>query len=256
MIGSDKKKFLEIITSCSSVYRQEVDTSAIRIFWQLLEPYAIADVEKAFVSHLRISKFFPTPAEIIAYLDVKFKRLNADEAWGMIPRSEDETVVWTEEMAGAYAVAYDLIVEGDRIAARMAFKGAYDRLCSEASIIQKPVSWKVCVGYDKTLIEPVLQKAVLAGRITQKHADKHLPAPQESGVIAGLLTGKVTEMTNNAQNLKSKWRELSQAMKDGQKRLEDKKRQDVLDREAKRIELEKYNHQVLKKASLLLETCH
>jgi len=70
------------------------------------------------------------------------------------------------------------------------------------------------------------------------------------------LTGKVTEMPNNAQHLKSKWRELSQAMKDGQKMLEDKKRQDILDREAERIELAKYNHQLLEKASLMLENYH
>ncbi len=256
MILSDKKKFLEIMTSCSSVYRQEADKSTMRVFWQLLEAYPIEAVEKAFINHLRSNKFFPTPSEIIASLDVKYKHLGSDEAWAMMPRSEFESVVWTEEMAAAYAVAFDLITEGDRIAARMAFKNAYERLCNEASLMQKPVVWTVCKGYDKSLIEPVLQKAVLAGRITQQIADKYLPAPKDAGVIAGLLTGKVTEMPNNAQHLKSKWRELSQAMKDGQKMLEDKKRQDILDREAKRIELAKYNHQLLEKASLMLENYH
>jgi len=221
-----------------------------------LEDYDIEPVLAALRHHCKTSRYAPVPADIVDLLSAHNKRLSADEAWAMMPRSEDETVVWTEEMAAAYAVAFDLITEGDRIAARMAFKGAYERLCSEASIMQAPVVWKVCTGYDKTMIEPVLQKAVLAGRITQQIADKYLPAPKDAGVIAGLLTGKVTEMPNNAQHLKSKWRELSQAMKDGQKMLEDKKRQDILDREAERIELAKYNHQLLEKASLMLENYH
>lgn len=252
MILSDKKKFLEIMTSCSSVYRQEADKSTMRVFWQLLEAYPIEAVEKAFINHLRSNKFFPTPSEIIASLDVKYKHLGSDEAWAMMPRSEFESVVWTEEMAAAYAVAFDLINEGDRIAARMAFKNAYERLCNEASLMQKPVVWTVCKGYDKSLIEPVLQKAVLQGRITQEVADKHLPAPQDAGVIARLISGKVTDMPHNNENLRSRWKQLSQAMKDGQKRLAESKQQEILDREIERKNKEIQNKHMIEKAEQLL----
>lgn len=214
--------------------------------------FSFAMVDAALKHHRKTSKFAPTAFDIISLLSSTDKRLTPDEAWAMMPQSENETVVWTEEMAGAYAVAYDLIVESDKIAARMAFKGAYERLCNEASLMQKPVSWKVCIGYDKTLIEPALQKAVIAGRITQQIANKLIPAPQDAGVIAGFLTGNVKELPNNAQHLKEKWHEINQAMRDGQKRLDDKKRQDILDREARRVERERINQEVIEKASQLL----
>ena len=104
------------------------------------------------------------------------------------------------------------------------------------------------------MIEPVLQKAVISGRITQQTANKLIPAPQDAGVIAGLLTGKVTNLPDNAQHLKSKWRELNQAMRDGQKRLDDKRRQDILNREAKRAEIEMINQSVIEKAQLIADS--
>ncbi len=216
--------------------------------------FEIESVEKAFIAHLRSSKFFPTPDEIINHLpDIrKVKCLNADESWAMMPMNEHQTVVWTEEMAEAYSIAYDLIVDGDRIAARMAFKGAYESLCNEALITQKPVLWKVCVGYDKDLIQPVLENAVLTGRITQQVANKYLPAPQDAGVIAGLLTGKVTSMPNNDENLRARWKELSQAMKDGQAKLEQMKHQAILDRENYRKNKELESKLIIERAEQLL----
>ena len=112
--------------------------------------------------------------------------------------------------------------------------------------------WKVCVGYDKDLIQPVLENAVLTGRITQQVANKYLPAPQDAGVIAGLLTGKVTSMPNNDENLRARWKELSQAMKDGQAKLEQMKHQAILDRENYRKNKELESKLIIERAEQLL----
>jgi hypothetical protein len=62
-------------------------------------------------------------ADVISRLDDG--RPDAQEAWAMLPFDEDVTVVWTEEMSGAWGVALPLLMENDRIAARMAFLESY-----------------------------------------------------------------------------------------------------------------------------------
>jgi hypothetical protein len=49
----------------------------------------------------------------------------AEEAWALMSRPEDDTVVITEQMGEAMQIAGPLLKDGDRVAARMAFKEAY-----------------------------------------------------------------------------------------------------------------------------------
>ena len=220
MLNEDKPKFLEIINGCASAYRQAIEKQTISIFWRLLERYEIADIERAFLSHIRQSKFFPTPAEIIALADVKQRRLSADEAWARVPKDETETVVWTDEMAKAYEIAYDLLVDGDKIAARMAFKAAYERICAESSISGQPVVWHVSLGSDKTKIAPVIEQAVMSGLLSNSTANKFLPAPLDGGPIGKLLTGKAIDLPLDNAELKKRWGGLKQALADGAARLQ------------------------------------
>jgi len=217
------------------------------------EDYSIESVLAALKHHRKTAKFAPTANDIIELLESGNKRLTADEAWAMMPHDEFETLVWTREMSEAYGIASGILAEGDKIAARMAFKSAYDRLCAEAVLMQRPVSWSVCVGFDKSRIEPALQKAVAAGRISQDRANKFLPAPMDAGPIAGLLTGKVTELPNNDANLKAKWGELKQAMADGQRKLAEKERQHALEREQKRLDFEQHRQEMLDRVAQKLQ---
>jgi hypothetical protein len=203
-----------------------------------LKNYPLDTLLLAINHHVKTAPFAPAPKDIIDLLEMKQKRLSADEAWAMMPKDEFETVVWTEEMAAAYDIAYDLIVDGDRIAARMAFKGAYERLCSEADLMSKPVRWKVALGYDKALIEPVLQKAVELGRISHESVQHYLPAPMDAGPIAGLLTGKVLELPNNAEHLRERWSGLKQALDDANKRVSEERQRAIREAAEKRIEFE------------------
>lgn len=216
-----------------------------------LEDWSIDAVMAALKFHRKTAKFAPTAFDIIDLLNAKNRRPSADEAWAGRPKDEFDTVVWTQEMAEAYNIAYELIVEGDMIAARMAFKGAYERLCSESTLMQRPIAWTPCIGYDKKLIEPALQQAVLAGRISQERANKYLPAPVDCGPIAGLLSGKVTELPANHENLRARWGELSQALLDGQKKMAEKERQRVADAEKKRFDFEQRKQKMLSKIAAI-----
>lgn len=222
---------------------------SMTLVFDALEDYPLEAVFQAIKIHTKQGKFAPSPADIGGIIAERTgaKHIGCEEAWSIALESFDEysTVVWTQPIAEARAIASSLYFDGDKVAARMAFKGAYDRLCSEAVMMQRPVVWSICIGFDKSLIEPVLQKAVAAGRISQDRANKFLPPPADSGVIAGLLTGKVTELPNNDANLKAKWGELKQAMADGQRKLAEKEHQRVLDAEQERLAFEKRRQEML-----------
>ena len=123
-----------------------------------------------------MGKFAPKPADIIGAMQAMDERQTADEAWADCPRSEAQTVVWTEETAAAYFEgAAHLVEAGDHIAARMAFKGSYDRHVSRGRASGRPVRWIVCQGHDAAGREAVLLDAVERGRITAENADALLP---------------------------------------------------------------------------------
>lgn len=166
--------------------------NAINLAFDLLAEYPFEHVLSALQVHSSRSDYKPTPSAILAILNTGNRRLSADEAWAICPKSEAETVVWTAEMASAYAVASELLDEGDRIGARMAFKGAYERLCNESEMMNKPVKWSVSLGHDQKGRDSVIQDAVVKGRLTQQVASKYLGLNHhDAGPIAGLLTGKV-----------------------------------------------------------------
>ena len=102
-------------------------------------------------------------------------RPGADEAWAMIPRDEATSVVMTEEMAEAMGIAQPLLDEGDQVAARMAFKAAYDRITDANKRSGIKPKWFPSLGHDKNGREAVLVEAVRLGRIDEGHAVMLLP---------------------------------------------------------------------------------
>lgn len=135
-----------------------------------------------------------TLADIIARLDDG--RPGPDEAWAMIPRSEAETVVWTDEMAQAHGAAAPLLEAGDQIAARMAFREAYARLVTQARADRLPTRWMPSLGHDRDGREKPLREAVQLGRLQSDAVTKLLPAPMVTeGPVAGLLANMAKEVT-------------------------------------------------------------
>ena len=114
-----------------------------------------------------------TIADVISRLDDG--RPGVEEAWAMLPKDEQTTVVWTVEMSQASAVVHDLLDRGDEVAARMAFKEAYSKACQLARDSGEPVSWSASLGWDKSGRESVLKAAVAAGRLTHGQAQIYLP---------------------------------------------------------------------------------
>jgi hypothetical protein len=113
-------------------------------------------------------------ADIISRIDDG--RPGPDEAWAMIPVDERGSCVWTMEMAQAWGIAYPLIVDGDRIGARMAFRDAYTRIVAASRAHLRKVQWMPSLGRDHRGREAALAEAVEKGRLTHEHAQSLLPS--------------------------------------------------------------------------------
>jgi hypothetical protein len=123
-----------------------------------------------------------TPAEVIARLDDG--RPGPEEAWSMLPRSEADSVVWTEEMSKAFGVASPLL--SDPVQARMAFLERYRELVRQARERAVPVRWIPSLGTDHRGQEAALLTAAEAGRIGSQRANELLPFSAGTDVVARL----------------------------------------------------------------------
>ena len=97
-------------------------------------------------------------------------RPEPEEAWALCPKTEEASIVWTDEMATAFGVARSLLLDGNPIAARMAFLEKYESEVTAARLELRPVSWRTSLGSDKTDRIRALAEAVAAGRIPAEHA--------------------------------------------------------------------------------------
>lgn len=191
MIDSDKKQFAEIVRTIFKVMGGEAPSKeALQVWWALLVRRELPEVRNAFGEFARIGKFAPKPAEIIELIDRAHPdgRPTADEAWASIPRDEYTTAVLNEEMAQAMGIAQPLLDEGDQVAARMAFRDAYNRVVDANKRAGVVPQWFASLGYDKAARAAPVADAVRRGRLTATQAAKLLPGQADE--ILQLSSGR------------------------------------------------------------------
>jgi hypothetical protein len=135
-----------------------------------------------------------TVADVVDRIQSADGRLNSDEAWAnsMLANDEAETIVWTEEESQAFWIARPLLEINDRTGARMAFRNAYDRLCSEARKNRKAAVWSVSEGWDIDRRRLVIESAVQVGRLSASYARGLLPPPEASQERIGTVLSLVS----------------------------------------------------------------
>lgn len=149
MNESDIQNFFNFLEGCASIYDKEVKETQAKIFFNALAEYDFSAVEKSFNTHIRTSKFFPTPADIIQNIP-KPKiagHIGSDEAWQLALKAmeENDSVVINEQIIKARECAMDIYYSGDKVGARMAFRDSYNRI-----ILESPnPTWFVSLGFDK-----------------------------------------------------------------------------------------------------------
>lgn len=113
-----------------------------------------------------------------------------EQAWAMVSQkvhSDTPTVFVTDPMREAYGAA--LALEGDQVAARMAFKEAYIAAVNQAEARGEPPQWSMMPGTDPRQKELAITEALKKGIIRLEWAMKQLPVEAHESVLA--LAGKV-----------------------------------------------------------------
>lgn len=133
-------------------------------------------------------------------------RPGPEEAWARMPkgeRMEQDSIVWCEEERIAYFACRSLLLDGDQIGARMAFKERYERELSEARSQRRPVRWLMSAGYDLGHRLTTLATAVQEKRMTLQSALEFVPGERQNDFaqllpaaeVKGLLTGKAEKLS-------------------------------------------------------------
>lgn len=126
------------------------------------------DVSKALTRCMLECKGYISPADIISRIIEQDGRPSPDEAWALVPKSEDDSVCWTKEMSESYGVCRHLFP--DMVAARMAFLSAYRERLQDARTSGKNVNWQMSLGHRRDERKDCLKTAVLDGKISASYA--------------------------------------------------------------------------------------
>ncbi len=167
----DKTDLLKELAITAELFGKPVSEDSAKAYLRHMDGYPPAACIKALHLCQRELRTFPTVADIISRIDDG--RPSPEIAWGMMPKSEADSVVWTEEMKEAFLDVNSLL--DDPIAARMAFKESYQKLLQIARIERRPTVWTASLGHDKIARERVLKQAVTQGRLNALEAQKLLP---------------------------------------------------------------------------------
>ena len=174
--------FLAVIGGLLELYGQQASTTKVNIYWSTLGQYPIDSLRRAANTWVRKSEFMPKPADLINLMGGSSNHLSPDEAWAIAILASDETntLVWTNEIAKAWAQAEIVYRNGDKIGARRTFIEAYERLVNESMMNGKNVEVFVSLGSDKTKRADAINHAVFTGLLTQEKANYYLPKPENT----------------------------------------------------------------------------
>jgi hypothetical protein len=177
MKPNDAPRFAETLSICLNTFGRPTQPQVIEFWLKILEGFEIADVLAAFSRWMATEDRAPVPANIVKLCSASSGVegwLGAEEAWALVPKSEHESAVMNQVINEAYGICQGLIACRDLIAARMAFKSAYERLADVAKMRNEQPKWFFSRGTDPYGVAAVLVDAVRTRRLPQDFALKHL----------------------------------------------------------------------------------
>lgn len=168
-------ELIKAIAVTAELTGTQLSEAAAKIFAADLSQYPLAQVLAALTRCRREVKGRLVLADVISRIDDG--RPGVEEAWALIPKNEDVSGVWTQEMQRAMQVAGPLMYE-DAVAARMAFKEAYARECQKARDAGEPVYWQPTLGHNKAGRDEARHEATNRNLLAQGQPALPFKAPE------------------------------------------------------------------------------
>lgn len=113
-------------------------------------------------------------------------RPGVEVAWAMCPKTEDVSAVWTTEMAEAFGQCRPLLIAGDEIGARMAFKELYPSIVERNRANHVSPEWVPSLGWDKADRVRALAEGIQHKRIQARNALELLGGEQREELLLQL----------------------------------------------------------------------
>jgi hypothetical protein len=157
MTPADRLPFFELLDltydMIGSGANKVISPAAKAMFFTDLERYPLELIEAALAAHRQDperGRFTPKVADISFQIERRRRVswLSADEAWAQVPKLEGEPGLLNDVTAQALAVANQFLnlPKPDLVAARMAFKGCYERLVERAKLERRGPVYFVSPG--------------------------------------------------------------------------------------------------------------
>lgn len=179
MNQAEQEKLVLALMATAEVMGSEIKPNVAVVMVDDLSGYQLADVLQALTRVRREHTGKLTLKVILEILASVGGWISANEAWAIALPAADEaaTVVWTQEMAKAWAIAKPILDAGDKIGARMAFIPAYERFVEQAKRESRLPHYEISAGWDANMRELAVQNAVTAGLLPPPPQQTALPAP-------------------------------------------------------------------------------
>lgn len=174
MNQADAQAFFELLDITYDIIgvgaNKIISPAAKAVFFEDLERYPLELVRASLAAHRsdpERGKFTPKPADIIYQIERRRKVswLSADEAWAQVPKTEGQPAMMNDVTAQALVVAQPFLTMArpDMQAARMAFKGCYERLVERAKLERRGPVYFVSPGGSYEEQQAVLEEGVRQG---------------------------------------------------------------------------------------------
>lgn len=221
------EQVLDLVYATAEVLGQEMRPSVGMLIADDLSAYPFAEIGRALARCRAELHGKLTLAAIIERLPSANAHLSGNEAWALALRSTDEqeTVVWTPEIASAFAAAKPVLSgeRPDKIGARMAFLAAYERELAAAKDEGRQPEWLVSLGHDPQRREIVLTDAMSAGKLPAPKVAHLLPPPDKPVTEEGkrqrkAVVSQLRDLINQPDDKKARQRREAREREEARRR--------------------------------------